>query len=96
MSIQDLLKELRIENKEPYENENGSYTIDLDNSNEYSRYYSKLDKSDMFEEDEEASQVSIETSSIQYLSDDFIVTLMANFDTDEYKLIIREIDNRLN
>ncbi len=91
MNLDDLLRDLRID-KEPTENENGSYNIDLDDSNEYSRYYSKLDKADFLEEDEEASQVSIETSSIQFINDEWALTLLANFDTDEYKLIIRKLD----
>ena len=49
-------------------------------------------KADFLEEDEEASQVSIETSSIQFVNDNWALTLLANFETDEYKLIIRELD----
>lgn len=95
MSIDELLDELNID-KEPKENENGSWTIDLDNSNEYDRYASKLRKAEdrgIIEEDQEASQAGIETSSIQYINDDedIVLTLMANFDLDEYKLIIREL-----
>ena len=91
MNLDDLLRDLNI-TAEPTENENGSYNIDLENSNEYSRYYSKLDKADFLEEDEEASQVSIETSSIQFVNDEWALTLLANFETDEYKLIIRELN----
>ena len=91
MNLDDLLGDLRID-KEPTENEDGSCNIALDDSNEYSRYYSKLDKADFLEEDEAASQVSIETSSIQFVNDEWALTLLANFDTDEYKLIIRELD----
>jgi len=90
MSLDELLRQLNID-KEPVQNDNGSWTIDLDDSNEYSRYYTKLDKSDLVEEDDEASQVSVETSSIQYVNDDFTLTLLANFETEEYKLIIREM-----
>lgn len=95
MSIDKLLDKLNID-KEPKENENGSWTIDLDNSNEYDRYASKLRKAEnrgIIEEDQEASQAGIETSSIQYINDaeNIVLTLMANFDLDEYKLIIREL-----
>ena len=95
MSVDDLLKELNID-KEPYENENGSWTIDLDNSTEYDRFASKLRKAEsrgIIEEDQEASQAGIETSSIQYVNEDenLVITLLANFDLYEYKLIIREL-----
>ena len=95
MSVDELLSELNID-KEPEENENGSWTIDLDNSTEYDRYASKLRKAEdrgILEEDQEASQAGIETSSIQYVSEDedLVLTLLANFDLDEYKLIIREL-----
>ena len=90
MSIEELLDELNID-KEPIENENGSYTIDLDSSNEFAKYSSKLDKSDLLEEDQEASNIGLETSSVQYVSDDFTVTMLANFETEEYKMIIREM-----
>ena len=92
MSLEELLRELNID-KDYIENENGSYTIELDNSNEYSRYYTRIDKSGLFEEDEEASQITIDTSTLQFINDDFVLTLMGNFDTDEYSLIIRELDD---
>jgi len=94
MDINELLNRLNI-TKEPVRNDNGSFTIDIDNSNEYSSYYSKLNKADFLEQDDEASQVSIETSSIQFLSDDFTITLLADFDNDSYKMIIREMENKL-
>jgi len=90
MELKELLRELHID-KEPIENENGSYTIDLDNSNEFARYYSKLDKAEFLEEDEEASQVTANTRSIQFVNDEYTITLIGNFDTDEYKMIIRKM-----
>ena len=93
-TIDDLLRDLNID-ADYTENENGSFTIDLVDSNEYSRYYSKIDKSEDFEEDEEASQVTAETSSIQFINDDYILTLIANWDEpEEYKLVIRKIDKK--
>ena len=90
MTIEELLQKLHI-NAEPMQNENGSWTIELANSNEYSKYYTKLDSCDFLEEDDEASQVAIDTSTIQYVNDDFTITLIANFDTNEYKMVIREM-----
>lgn len=90
MTIDELLKKLRIE-KEPIENSNGSYTIDLDDSNDYTRFYSRIINSNLFDEDDESSQVGIETSSIQFINDDFTLTLLGNWEVNEYKLIIRNM-----
>ena len=92
MTLDELLAQLRID-KEPVENDNGSYTIDLMDSNEYAKYYSRLDKSDLLFLDDEASQGDVDTSSLQYLTDeeDFVITLLANFESEEYKIIIREL-----
>lgn len=90
MTLDELLKKLRIE-KEPIENSNGSYTIDLDDSNDYTRFYSRIINSNLFDEDDESSQVGIETSSIQFINDDFTLTLLGNWEVNEYKLIIRNM-----
>lgn len=70
----------------------GNFVIDLYDSDEYARVYSKLDKSDLIEEDPEASQVTLENSSIQYISEDdkYTLTLNADFDGDVYTLVVRE------
>ena len=88
--MEELLRELGID-AVPTRTDKG-YTVDIADSDEYARYYSKLDKSDRLEEDEENSQVTLENSSIQYTSDDdkYTLTLLADFDGDVYKLNIRE------
>lgn len=77
--------------QEPVEKD-GNFVIDLYDSDEYARVYSKLDKSDLIEEDPEASQVTLENSSIQYISEDdkYTLTLNADFDGDVYTLVVRE------
>jgi len=92
MSLDDLLRELNI-NKEPIENDNGSYTLELDNSNEFAKYYTKLEKSDLFDQDDEASNVSVDTSTVQYVGDDFIITLVSDLNEDTYKMVIRKIED---
>ena len=71
---------------------NGNYVINLVDSDDYARCYSKLDKSDLVEENEESSQVTLENSSIQYISEDekYTITLLGDFDGDVYSLTIRE------
>lgn len=88
--MEELLRKIGI-NATPTQTDEG-YTIDIADSDEYARFYSRLDKSDELEEDEENSQVTLENSSIQYMSNDdkYTLTLLADFDGDIYKLNIRE------
>ena len=87
--MNELLKQLGID-AEPVKGENGSYNIDIKDSNEYGRYFSKLDKSDLVEEEQDASSVNFENSSIQFTNDDYTLTLIADFENDTYSLNIRE------
>lgn len=87
--MNELLKQIGID-AEPVKGENGSYNIDIEDSNEYGRYFSKLDKSDLVEEEQDASSVNFENSSIQFTNDDYTLTLIADFENDTYSLNIRE------
>ena len=87
--MEELLRQLGID-AEPVKGENGSYNIDIEDSNEYGRYFSKLDKSDIVEEEQDASSVNFENSSIQFTNDKYTLTLLADFENDTYSLNIRE------
>lgn len=87
--MNELLKQIGID-AEPVKGENGSYNIDIEDSNEYGRYFSKLDKSDLVEEEQDASSVNFENSSIQFTNDNYTLTLLADFENDTYSLNIRE------
>lgn len=87
--MEEFLKELGI-NKEPIESEDGVLVIDIANSDEYAKYYSLLEKSDLVEEDQYSSQITLEASSIQYVNDDFTITLLSNLEADTYQLTIKE------
>ena len=60
------------------------YNIDIEDANEYGRYFSKLDKSDLVEEEQDASSVNFENSSIQLTNDKYTLTLLADFENDTY------------
>ena len=87
--MNELLKQIGID-AEPVKCEDGSYNIDIEDSNEYGRYFSKLDKSDLVEEEQDASSVNFENSSIQFTNDNYTLTLLADFENDTYSLNIRE------
>ena len=90
--MEKLLQQLGIK-ETPKESNNGVSVIDIEDSNEYGVYYSKLDRSPLLDEDEESSNVTIDGSTIVYISDDYTLTLVADFASDQYKLTIRENDN---
>ena len=88
--MEDFLKEIGI-TKEGKTNENGFYVIDIDDSDEFGRIFSKLDKSDLVDEDEESSSITLDSANITYLCDEYTITLMGDFENDtDYKLVMRE------
>ena len=87
--MNEFLKQIGID-AEPVKAEDGNYNIDIEDSNEYGKYFSKLDKSDLVEEDQDASSVNFENSSIQFVNDEYTLTLIADFENDTYSLSIRE------
>lgn len=90
MYMEKFLRELGITEKGHYTTK-GSYVIDLDDSEDYGRYYSKFDKNELIEEDEDSSVMTIHTSNIVFRSDDFQFTLIADFDQDTYRLVCVEL-----
>ena len=64
------------------------YVINLEDSNEFSRLYTALDKCEDADLDIESMVMSDSSSIIVYLTDDLDITLKANFDEDKYYLIL--------
>lgn len=89
--MEELLRKLNIYDK-PVKSKDNTYVIDIMDSDDYARYYSKLDKSEELEELDDSSQITLDNSSIQYESIDgrFNLTLLADFEGDKYSLVIRE------
>lgn len=88
--IKEFLSQLGI-TQEGVEQEN-KYIIDLGDSNAYSRVYTILDKSELVDLDIENISMDVEQSTMVYLSDDFDLTLNANFDENRYTLTIEEAE----
>ena len=66
------------------------YVIDLGDSNAYSRVYTILDKSELVDLDVENISMTEEESTMIYLSDNYDLTLSANFNDNKYTLTIKE------
>lgn len=87
--MEELLKKLNIEGK-PNKTSKG-YILNIENSNEFSKVYSKLENSDLVEEIFENSQITPDTVSIQYDAGDYLLTLLGDLAGDAYTLTI--LDN---
>lgn len=87
--MNEFLKELGI-NKTAVKGSGNIYTVDIENSDEYGKIYSILDKSKLVDEIPDSSQMTYETASIQFEGDDYLITLLADFDEDTYKMTIKE------
>ena len=87
--MEEFLKSIGI-NEKGVTAKDGSYVIDIPDSNMYCRYLSRLDRCNDLEEDTESSQITSGPSSIQYVNEQYTITLLSDFDADTYKLTIRE------
>ena len=88
--MRDLLRKLGI-NEEGHRSTDNDYVIDLVDSDHFNKIFSKLDKSDLLDENEDSSVVNLEITNILYLADGFTLNLIADFEQDIYKLVITEI-----
>lgn len=86
--MEEFLKELGIQGT-PQRTDNGTYVLDIEGSDNYGRIYSRLDRSDLVEEDEDASQLTLDTSALRYENDEYQLTLLADFNEDTYQLVIQ-------
>ena len=89
MSAEEFAKQLGIDKKGSYVDD--VYVITLENSNDYSRVYTILDKSELCDLDVEEINLDVQNSLLVYLADDFDIILKANFDTDDYSVSFEEV-----
>lgn len=86
--MEELLKSIGITAKGEY-TKNGSYVVDIKDYDEYGKYYSLLDKSDI-EEVQDTAQITLHTTNITYANDDYQIVLQADLDEDLYKIVVTE------
>lgn len=84
--MEEFAKKLGIEHLG--EMEENKYVVPLLDSDEYSKVYTILDKSDLVELDTSCTLVTDKVSELQYFNDDFVVKLDANFVDDLYRVVI--------
>lgn len=66
------------------------YVIQLEDSNEFARMYSRLDKNENLDLDPEGIDLGTEGSTLVYLSDEFDVMLKSDFGEEYYAVEISE------
>lgn len=68
------------------------YTLQLDDSDDYARYYTILDQDEDLELSDTSSMSQEFATVLTYTNDDFKVKLNANFDDDYYTLTVEDAD----
>ncbi len=86
--MEELLKSLGITAKGEY-TKNGAYVVDIKDYDEYGKYYSLLEKSDL-EEVQDTAQITVHTTNVTYTSEDYQLILQADLDEDLYKLVVTQ------
>jgi hypothetical protein len=89
MYLEKFLSSIGIDQVGHYTKSN-VYIIDIEDSDEYGKIYSRLDKCEELVEDEDSSTLTIHTSNIVFESEDYQFTLISDFDQDTYKLVCKE------
>lgn len=88
--MKELLNKLGI-TQAGYFSKDKSYIIDFEDDKEYNKAFSRIDKSNLLEEDPNTSVINTNVSNIVYTNDNFILNMIADFDSDTYKLVVKEI-----
>ena len=86
--MEELLKNIGITEKGEY-TKDGAYIVDIKDYNEYGKYFSLLEKSEL-EEVQDTCQMTIHTTNITYASEKYQIVLQADLDEDLYKLVVSE------
>lgn len=86
--MEEFLKSLGIKATGEY-TKHGAYIIDIADYDEYGKYFSILENSDL-EEVQDTAQITVHTTNITYANDSYQILLQADLDEDIYKLVVTE------
>ena len=90
--MKDLLKRIGI-TQAGYFTEDGNFVIDFDDSDQFNKAFSRLEKSDLVEENEDSSVINLNVSNVMYIGEGYSFNLIADFDEDSYKMVVTELDD---
>lgn len=86
--MEEFLKSLGITAAGEY-TKHGAYIIDIADYDEYGKYFSILENSEL-EEVQDTAQITVHTTNITYANDSYQILLQADLDEDIYKLVVTE------
>lgn len=66
------------------------FVIELDDSDEYSRAYTTLDKSHMLTIEQDKTVMTGDRSELVYSNDEYTVILIGDMDKNKYQVVIEE------
>lgn len=92
-NLEEILETLKLNTYPGIEGKNNSYIIDLNSDTEWGKVYTILDNSPLLYQRDENTLLTNHNSSLIYEYDDtdIIFNLKADFDSEQYSLVISEI-----
>lgn len=90
MEINEFFKQLGVD-KNIINEENNEYIVELQDSDEFATIYTRLSKLDNI--DLIQTLMDEAHSMSEYMSDDYDITLSADFDKDIYKLVVEMVED---
>lgn len=89
--MKEILNKIGITDAGYYSKEK-NYVIDFESSDDFNKAFSRLDKSDLVEENDDSSVVNLNVSNILYIGEGYSFNLIADFDQNVYKLVVTELE----
>lgn len=92
MAAETILKRLGINRTGTY-TEDGAFVVDLATDSDFGKVYSALDNAEELDYQEENSTLTADNANLNYIygEDQYLITLMADFEHDHYQLTLTEI-----
>ena len=90
--MKNIMKELGFD-YEGQEGKKNSYVVDLGSDEEFGKVYSSLETNEDVEQMEDNVLLTVHNASLLYLyKDRYQINLKGNFDTEEYSVVITDIE----
>lgn len=87
--MKEFLSQLNINNPGTLTDDD-EYVIEIQDSNEYSKIFSKIENSDIVREVEDDSVFDIDNNTLYFESEDYELELNADLENDVYSLVVRK------
>lgn len=93
MTTKEFIEDLGISvDDNPFKVDGDTYTLVLTDSDDYSELYALLSHVDSLDLDAESTVMTEHSNMMKYMSDDYDITLEANYDSDIYKFIVERVN----